>query len=115
MNAETVDYFIICLVYMIMYIYLQIVVHKIANECKYIMNSCVIMSVSIYKMHKLIILVLFDMYLLSGHAGYVMSVALSADGSKVVSGCYDNTVKIWSADSGEVLQSSSGDLIMSTY
>ena len=105
-------YFIICLVYMRIYIYLQIVVHKIANECKYIMNSCVIMSVSIYKMHKLIILVLFDMYLLSGHANYVTSVALSADGSKVVSGSDDKTVKIWSADSGEVLQTLSGDIDM---
>ena len=63
-------------------------------------------------MHKLLILVLFDMYLLSGHTSWVMSVALSADGSKVVSGSYDNTVKIWSADSGEVLQTLSGDIDM---
>ena len=92
--------------------YLQIVVHKIANECKYIMNSCVIMSVSIYKMHKLIILVLFDMYLSSGHAGVVMSVAFSADDSRLLSGSGDMTVKIWSADSGEVLQTLSGDIDM---
>ena len=57
-------------------------------------------------------LVLFDMYLLSGHTDNVTSVALSADGSKVVSGSYDKTVKIWSADSGEVLQTLSGDIDM---
>ena len=57
-------------------------------------------------------LVLFDMYLLSGHTHWVRSVALSADGSKVVSGSEDKTVKIWSADSGEVLQTLSGDIDM---
>ena len=57
-------------------------------------------------------LVLFDMYLLSGHVWEVTSVALSADGSKVVSGSEDKTVKIWSADSGEVLQTLSGDIDM---
>ena len=66
-------------------------------------------------MHKLIILVLFDMYLLSGHAGGVSSVALSADGSKVVSGSYDNTVKIWSVDNGEVMQTLSGDIDVNKY
>ena len=57
-------------------------------------------------------LVLFDMYLLSGHADAVSSVAFSADGSKVVSGSWDRTVKIWSADSGEVLQTLSGEIDM---
>ena len=57
-------------------------------------------------------LVLFDMYLLSGHARFVYSVAFSADGSKVVSGSGDKTVKIWSADSGEVLQMLSGEIDM---
>ena len=55
-------------------------------------------------------LVFFDMYLLSGHAGEVSSVAFSPDGSKVVSGSYDNTVKIWSADNGEVLQTLDGEI-----
>jgi WD40 repeat protein len=57
-------------------------------------------------------LVFFDMYLLSGHADWVTSVAFSADGSKVVSGSDDNTVKIWSADNGEVLQTLSGEIDM---
>ena len=63
-------------------------------------------------MHKLIIAVLFDMYLLSGHTSDVSAVAFSADGSKVVSGSNDKTVKIWSADSGEVLQTLSGEIDM---
>ena len=50
------------------------------------------------------------MYLLSGHAGVVLSVAFSADGSKVVSGSWDETVKIWNADSGEVIQTLSGEI-----
>ena len=57
-------------------------------------------------------LVFFDMYLLSGHAGEVSSVAFSADGSKVVSGSDDKTVKIWSTDNGEVLQTLSGEIDM---
>ena len=57
-------------------------------------------------------LVFFDMYLLSGHGREVTSVAFSADGSKVVSGSDDNTVKIWSADNGEVLQTLSGEIDM---
>ena len=60
-------------------------------------------------------LVFFDMYLLSGHDGEVSSVAFSADGSKVVSGSFDNTVKIWSADNGEVLQTLSGEIDISMY
>ena len=42
----------------------------------------------------------------------IMSVAFSADGSKVVSGSWDKTVKIWSADNGEVLQTLSGEIDM---
>ena len=56
------------------------------------------------------------MYLLSGHTSGVSSVALSADGSKVISGSGDHTVKIWNADSGEVIQTLSGEVEMkSTY
>jgi len=59
-------------------------------------------------------LVFFDMYLLSGRGDRVTSVAFSADGSKVVSGGgeWDKTVKIWSADNGEVLQTLSGEIDM---
>ena len=40
---------------------------------------------------------------LEGHTGGVWSVDISVDGSKIVSGSDDNTVRIWSADTGEVL------------
>ena len=39
---------------------------------------------------------------LEGHTDCVMSVAISVDGSKIVSGSSDNTVRIWSAETGEV-------------
>ena len=38
---------------------------------------------------------------LTGHSGYVLSVAYSPDGKHIVSGSRDNTVKIWDAQSGE--------------
>ena len=47
--------------------------------------------------------------LLSGYSGIVTSVALSADGKKIVSGSSDKTVKIWDTDSGEVIHTLSGD------
>ena len=49
------------------------------------------------------------MYMSSGHSSAVTSVALSVDGSKVVSGSNDNTVKIWSTETGQVLQTLSGE------
>ena len=49
---------------------------------------------------------------MSGHTGRVTSVGFSGDGSKVVSGSYDQTVKIWSADNGEVIKTLSGDIDM---
>ena len=55
------------------------------------------------------------MYLLSGHANGVTSVGFSADGSKVVSGSNDKTVKIWNADSGEVIQTLSGEIDKDIY
>ena len=55
------------------------------------------------------------MYLLSGHDDSVLSVGFSADGSKVVSGFQDGTVKIWNADSGEVIQTLSGEIDKDIY
>ena len=39
---------------------------------------------------------------LEGHTGYVESVAISTDDSKIVSGSWDKTVRVWSAETGEV-------------
>ena len=39
---------------------------------------------------------------LEGHTDFVSSVAMSTDGSKIVSGSNDNTMRIWSIESGQV-------------
>ena len=39
---------------------------------------------------------------LEGHTGKVVAVAISTDGAKIVSGSYDNTVRVWSMETGEV-------------
>ena len=49
------------------------------------------------------------LYPSSGHSGYVNSVAISADGTKVVSGSSDKTIKIWDTASGDVMQTLSGE------
>jgi len=38
---------------------------------------------------------------LIGHSGYVTSVCMSPDGSKIVSGSGDKTVKVWDAATGQ--------------
>ena len=49
------------------------------------------------------------MYPSSGHSEDVNSVAFSPDGTKVVSGSRDKTVKIWNVESGDVLHTLSGE------
>ena len=39
---------------------------------------------------------------LEGHTSCVYAVAISVDGSKIVSGSRDNTVRVWSMETGEV-------------
>ena len=39
---------------------------------------------------------------LKGHTNIVLAVAISTDGAKIVSGSVDNTVRVWSAETGEV-------------
>jgi WD40 repeat protein len=38
---------------------------------------------------------------LTGHSDFVESVAYSPDGKHIVSGSYDNTVKVWDAQTGQ--------------
>ena len=49
------------------------------------------------------------MYPSSGHSDVVTSVAFSTDGTKVVSGSYDKTVKIWNVESGDVMYTLHGE------
>ena len=42
------------------------------------------------------------MKVLEGHVGSVSSVAISVDGSKIVSASWDNTVRVWSMATGKV-------------
>jgi WD40 repeat protein len=39
---------------------------------------------------------------LKGHTNFVTSVAFSQDGSRIVSGSYDKTVRIWNVMTGKV-------------
>ena len=45
----------------------------------------------------------FRLQTLSGHEGWIRSVATSSDGHTIVSGGDDKTVKIWNLHSGELL------------
>ena len=41
--------------------------------------------------------------MLEGHTFWVHAVAISADGSKIVSGGEDKTVRVWSMETGQVV------------
>ena len=41
--------------------------------------------------------------LITGHSDYVLCVAFSADGKFIVSGSRDKLVKIWNADTGDMV------------
>ena len=45
---------------------------------------------------------------LIGHSGYVYSVAFSPDGTKIISGSMDQTIKIWDANTGQCLKTLKG-------
>ena len=45
---------------------------------------------------------------LTGHAGWVLSVAFSRDGNHIVSGSSDSFVKIWDTETGSQVSSFGG-------
>ncbi|MEE1094103.1 MAG: hypothetical protein U0L08_04130, partial [Bacteroidales bacterium] len=45
---------------------------------------------------------------MKGHLGDVYSVAYSTDGTKIISGSVDNTIKIWDANTGKCLKTLEG-------
>lgn len=47
---------------------------------------------------------------LEGHSWDVSSVAYSPDGTKIISGSLDDTIKIWDANTGECLQTLVGHI-----
>ena len=47
---------------------------------------------------------------LEGHSDSVRSIAYSPDGTKIVSGSYDETIKIWDANTGKCLKTLEGHL-----
>ena len=53
--------------------------------------------------------------ILTGHTNYVSSVSFSPDGSRIVSGSWDETVRVWDSQTGDSLHNLSGhtDLVTS--
>ncbi|MDR1949338.1 MAG: caspase family protein [Spirochaetaceae bacterium] len=45
---------------------------------------------------------------LSGHTHYVLAVAFSSDGRRIVSGSYNDTVKVWDVETGVLIRTLSG-------
>ena len=52
------------------------------------------------------------MYDSSGHSDDVKSVCISADGLKIVSGSSDKSIKIWNSETGDVIHTLQGKIIL---
>jgi WD40 repeat protein len=50
----------------------------------------------------------FRLHITMGHSGPVTSVAISPDGKYIVSGNYDNTIKLWDIESGKEIRNFEG-------
>ena len=50
----------------------------------------------------------WGMRTLEGHSSALAAVALSGDGTRIVSGSFDRTVRVWDAQSGECLRTLEG-------
>ncbi|WP_071188749.1 hypothetical protein [Trichormus sp. NMC-1] len=46
---------------------------------------------------------------LSGHSSLVLAVAVTADGTRVISGSWDKTVKVWNLETGEEIATFTGE------
>ena len=68
--------------------------HRLWYECIHVLYECDLC---------------WHVYPSSGHSSYVTSVAFSTDGTKVVLGSYDKTVKIWNVESGDVMYTLHGE------
>src|SRR5438876_127611 len=49
-----------------------------------------------------------ELYVQTGHSGFVLSVAFSPDGKMLASGSADNTIKLWDVASGQELKTLKG-------
>ena len=45
---------------------------------------------------------------MEGHSNYIYSIAFSPDGTKIISGSSDKTIKIWDANTGQCLKTLEG-------
>ena len=57
------------------------------------------------------------MYVSSGHSSCVYSVAFSPDGKAIVSGSFDESIKMWNPETGDVIRTLNGnrDMLLCMY
>ena len=57
------------------------------------------------------------MYVSSGHSSGVRSVAFSSDGNTIASGSWDNSIKLWNPQTGDLIRTLDGnrDMMLVVY